>query len=128
MSEEFIVARLAEVSAVTDLVGTRVYPGTAPTNCPRPYLVYTRITTPRVRSTKGLSGLASPRYQIDAWAATATEAKQVIAAVRAALDGYKGRLAGVRVLGVITADESSDSEIEAGLFRHRGEFVVWHNE
>jgi hypothetical protein len=128
MSEAFIVARLAEVSAVTALVGTRVYPGVAPTNAIRPYVVYTRITTPRVRSTKGLSHLASPRYQIDAWAASALEAKAVIDAVRDALDGYKGTLVGVRVGGVITQDESADSEIEAGLYRHRGEFTVWHDE
>lgn len=128
MSEEFIVARLKQVQAVTDLIAHRIFPGVAPTGSQVPYVTYNRITTPRVRSTKGLSGLASPLYQIDAWARDAVTAKAIMKVIIAALDGYKGTLAGVRVGGVITEDESSGNDPESGLCSRRGDFTIWHNE
>jgi len=128
MSEEFIYARLTGTPAVTALVNHRVYPNAAPTGSPRPYVVYNRITTLRVRSTKGRSGLASPRYQIDAWADSAASAKQVLNECILSLDGYIGTLANVRVSGVITDDQSSDQDAETGLYRHRADFIIWHYE
>lgn len=128
MSEQFVYYQLANTNAVTTLVADRIYPDIAPTKTLLPYVTFQRISTPRIRDLKGLSGLAYPRFQIDAWATSRLSAKEVIDAVRAAFDGQSGNTSGIAVKAVSIQDEAADIDAESGLYRARADFYIWHNE
>ena len=70
MIGEGVFAFLATQSAVNQLTGTRIVPDMSPKNMDYPRLVYTRISTTRPKVLQGLVGVATARYQIDAWGLT----------------------------------------------------------
>ncbi len=85
-------------------VSNRVYPLRAPQTVAMPYLVYRRISTPQdyahgrlMDPTPGPTGIQTPRFQIDGFAATFAGMRQIANEVRAALSGYVGMMGAVRV-------------------------------
>jgi hypothetical protein len=107
VSELAVYTLLKDAAGVAALVAGRVYPLQAPQNATAPFIVYQRISSRRVRSVDGPSGLAQPRIQVDAYAATYAGAKALASAIRTALDGYRGTVAGVRV-GAIALVSDTD--------------------
>ena len=91
-AEEAIYTKLLATTPVTALVVSRVYPAYLPESANLPAVVYQRISGPRVQNMDG-SGTAHPRIQITSWGATYKKAKELSAAVRVALDGFKGTIA-----------------------------------
>ncbi|MBV5268975.1 MAG: DUF3168 domain-containing protein, partial [Afipia sp.] len=63
-------------AGIAAIVGTRVFPIKIPQGTPPKVssIVYTRISGAGVYHMGGDSGLAMPRYQLDAWAPTADAA------------------------------------------------------
>jgi hypothetical protein len=117
--EEAIYAHLSTFAGLTALTGARIYPMRAPENVPMPLVVYQRISTVRWPVFGYVdTGLARPRIQLTAWAATATAAKTVKEQVRAALQGWHGTVAGVEILRGYIADERDlfdEEKQEAGM-------------
>lgn len=128
--EEALYTHLTDDAGVAALVSARVYPLVAPQDVARPYLVYQRISTPRVRSHSGPSGLAHPRFQITAVASTYGSARSLANAVRAALDGYSGAMGdapGVQTAGFLD-NEAENYLDDIPAYVVRMDFILWHAE
>lgn len=128
MIEEDLAAFLLAGAAVAALVENRLYPLTIEQKAELPALTYQRISGPRVRSLKGPSKLAHPRFQIDCWGSTYGSAKTVAQAVRQRLDGYRGLMGSTSVGEVILESDTDDFEPDTGLYRVSMDFIIWHKE
>ncbi len=131
--EEAIYTILTGDGVVGPLIATRVYPGLAPQEATLPYVVYDRISTPRVRSLDGTSDLAHPRHQITSWATTYAGAKALATAVRNALDDYSGAVGAETIDDAYIDDEGDVANLSPGvderrMFGVRQDFVIWHRE
>ncbi len=125
--EEALFAHLSADAGVAALVGNRIYPIEAPQEAVLPYVVYQRISGPRVRSHSGPSHLAQPRFQITGAAATYPSLRAVMNAVRVALDGFRGTMGsgpGVDVGGAFVENELDSEEG----FVSRLDVTLWHRE
>lgn len=89
-----IANQLLATSAVTALLGQRIYHMRAPEGEPAPYAVFTRIDDPQEHSCGDDDGLGSPFYQISVYADDSAEADTAATAIVAALRDYKGTLGG----------------------------------
>ena len=90
-AETAIVAYLAASGRVTALVSSRIYPVMAPADGALPSVVYQRISGPRELLHDGPSGQSEARLQLSVTAERYATCKEVIQALRMALDGQKGR-------------------------------------
>ncbi len=103
--ERGLRALLIADATVSALVGTRIYPLEAPGEADLPLIVYRRIGSLPARSHDG----AHPpevRVQLSLYAAHYSELAEIEAAVRGALDGYRGALDDVS--GLVLVDNSAD--------------------
>ena len=123
--EEALYEHLKNNAGVSALVGNRIYPIEAPQEAALPYLVYQRISGPRVRSHSGPSGLAHPRFQITGAAEAYPALRNVLNAVRVALDGFRGTMGGGVSVGAALVENELDSEES---FVSRLDVVLWHAE
>lgn len=127
--EEALVTRLAAVSAVTTLVGSRVYPLRAPEGVAQPFLVYQRVAAPPRETAFGTDpGIARPRFQLVAWATSYATAKAVATAVRQALQRYRGTVGGVEILDIFVEFDEDLHDDEVHLFGALTDFSVIHRE
>jgi hypothetical protein len=126
-----IYARLAGASPVTALVGTRIFPMVSQTPSQPPYVVYSTVGGTTWNSMSGQTGLAQSRVQVDAYATTYASAQAIAAAVRDALDGFRGMAGGVRVGGIsrqATPLEFYEADVDPRLFRVSQDYIVTHDE
>jgi len=119
---------LTDDTDIAAIVATRVYPIILPQNPTMPAITYQRISTPRVSSTTGPSGLASPRIQVDCWAETYAAVKALSDTVRTAVDGYSGTMDTFTVYGVIVESEQDLYEPDAVYYRTSLDLIIWHKE
>lgn len=96
MVEDALYSILRADAGVTGWVGDRVYFMEAPQEVTLPALVYQRIDTDRGMAHDGPEGYAVATFQITCMG-TLGQAPQVAEAVRQALHGYRGEVAGVQV-------------------------------
>lgn len=131
--ESSIVSLLRADADVATLVSTRIYPNYAPHNYTLPCIVYTRLSTDRVRSADGPNGLLEASFQLSCWAATYAGAKTLSQAVRLCLDDYNGMADGVTI-DVITLDNELDAPLVEPDNEERTEhgaileFTIWFRE
>lgn len=62
---EVAIARLKQISALTALVGTRIYNAVAPQKCSSPFVVVRLASDQRDAHLRGLVGLGRTRVQVD---------------------------------------------------------------
>jgi hypothetical protein len=126
--EEALVHKLTTTSTITTLIGTRIYPLVFPAGATMPCLVYQRISTPRIHTHEGASGLAQPRFQLTCWSATYGGAKALANAVREALDGFKGSIQGVQVGATFIQNELDQREADTKLYSVIQDYTISHQE
>lgn len=85
IQSDILTALLAD-SAVTAIVGARIYPMRIPQGADLPAIVYQKISSVPVNSLDGDSGLDSVRMQFTSWASTYSVAADLSAKVRAAIN------------------------------------------
>ena len=110
--EQMLVKELQATAAVTALVGTRIYPQVAPQGTTADYVTYEGSGNP-IQDHGGSGGLYRARVSFLCHSATYANAKAVAAAIRAALDGFRGTMQGVSVgscLQEMEADAGFDDE------------------
>ena len=112
------------VKAIT----TRCYPVTIPQSPTYPLILYTKITGMRDHTLRGASGHAHPRFQIEAWAETYTEAKTLADAIRNALDDYSGTVLGTVIGSCLIDSEQDVYESEIEVYRVLQDYFIWHEE
>lgn len=121
----FLLADAAISSAVG---GARVFPVVVPQGETRASVVYARISGEGDYHTQGPSGLARPRYQIDAYAKTQDEAAALANLVQDRIDGYRGLMGSVPVQGVFLESERDDYHDAAKLHRVSRDYVIFYAE
>jgi len=95
--EAFIFQRLTSQTAVSSLVGTRVFPLMAPMATPLPLVVYQRTGVDRPRSLAGNVGNPVVTLQLTSYDTSYTNVKAIARAVWLALDNWTGTTAGVTI-------------------------------
>lgn len=96
------MALLAGSPELAALVGPRIRWGRMPAaGAVLPYVTLAEIELPRVYTADGGTGRRRCLVQADAWGGDDQAATEVSDAVISALDGYRGQLAGVRILSVM---------------------------
>lgn len=113
---------VALVASVED----RIYPGKAPQKVTTPYVVYSKISSPRDHTHDGASGLCKSRIQVAIFSEDYLEVKQVVDSVREALDGYKGTSEGVRIDSCLLINEQDLPE--PTMEQVSLDFQIIHNE
>jgi hypothetical protein len=114
----------SSVKAIT----TRCYPSTLPQNPTYPLILYAKVTGERINDLSGPSGMAHPRFQIEAWAETYAAAKSLANAIRVCLNGYRGTSGTVRIGSFLIQSERDIYEPEAACHRVVMDYAIWHNE
>jgi hypothetical protein len=105
-SPEQVLKHRIESSTVTaQLLGFRVYPIVAPVSAALPFAVYQRSVIERNQTLSVPVGVPRVSVQIDTYAATYEEARQIADALRANLDGWSGSAYGVDVKHVALESE-----------------------
>ena len=123
----------AKLTAAATAAAGRIYPKIRPAKAALPAITYQRITTERVRSHTGPSGLAYPRFQINAWAATWDAANALAVEIRTALDGSIGTWDDADVQACDLEDEGDLEAVPtegASRMRHgiRQDYIIRHAE
>jgi len=95
--EAFIFQRLTSQTAVSSLIGSRVFPMIAPTGTQLPLVVYQRTGVDRPRSLTGNVGNPVVTLQLTSYGTSYTSVKSIARAVRLALDNWTGTTAGVTI-------------------------------
>jgi hypothetical protein len=112
---------LSATAAVTALVSTRIYPNNVPQNVIMPYISYTIVSTEPTLTKDVISPLDTIRISLDIYSVNYDTSQQIGAAVRKALDGYKG-IINSQAVQRITFDGQGDGEYEPELN------VYWQNQ
>lgn len=118
MIEAVFVAALDAAGPVTSIASTRIYAVRRPEGENGAAVVITRMGSEPVNSLDGYSGLDYARLEVVCYAQTLLEAKQLAAAVSAAIDAAV-------TLRAIRTNEFDDQDPETREFVVVLEFNVW---
>lgn len=120
---------LLAVPAVAGLVGDRIGPIPLPQAPELPAITFQRISTPRQLRLAGPSGLAAARVQLDIWAQSHSQAREVFEAVRLNADGQSALVEGFEVQKFGVEGGPRDFyEHETKLHRVSTDLVIYHVE
>jgi len=129
--EQGIYARLSGQSGVTNLVGTRIYPGVAPLNAAFPYLTYSKVSGIRIHAMESDPGLAHPRMRVSTWSTSYTQVKAIALQVRTALQDYSATTGGIPFQRIFFENEYDLPEIDLGSKKitHQlvQDYIAWHS-
>lgn len=95
--EAFLFQRLTSQTAVSQYIGSRVYPLLAPTGTVMPLVIYQRTGVDRPQSLAGNVGNPVVTLQLTTYGTSYTSVKTIARAVRLAVDGWTGTTAGVTI-------------------------------
>lgn len=117
---EAIRALLLGDTAVTALVGTRIYPVHMPLGADVPNITIHEISGPE----DYVTGHGYPRYQISCWSETFTEATTIKKAVKASLNRFKGIVYGLNIQNISFLDSVDLYEEESKLYHIPLDFQI----
>lgn len=112
-AERTLYSILSSTGAVTQLVGDRIYPVQIDQGAGLPAIAYQQISGPREHNVSGPIGWVRARYQITAWADTYLDAIDLATAIRVAVDGYSGTIAGLVIDHIFVVDEGDVPDLSA---------------
>ncbi len=122
-------SQLVNDTDVAAIVGTRVYPVKMPLGYTLPCISYQRISSERYPFLDGPSGRAIPRFQVDCYADTYSEVRDLAGKVRLALDGFKGTLGTESNVGGISIQSERDLwEDNTDVYRVTQDYLIPHIE
>lgn len=104
-------------SAVSALVGQRVYPTQAPQDVVRPFIVYRLVAAVPQNQLSGTPGIDNRRVQIDCYAESYAAVKEILSAVRDELE-WADRCH-------CKNENPVDFEPDTRLFRASADFSLW---
>jgi Protein of unknown function (DUF3168) len=116
------------------LIGDRIFPAPAPQNAGMPFVTFQRVSTERVYSDDGRSGLAGPTIQIDCWAdapeyaGSYGAAKEIAEAIRLELESFRGMWGPIRIQEVTITSENDLYEGQDRTRRVTVDYRIWHDE
>ncbi len=111
--EACLFQRLTSQTAVSSLIGSRVFPLLAPTGTPLPLVVYQRTAVERPQSLAGNVGNPVVTLQLTTYGTSYTNVKSIARAVRLAVDGWTGTTAGVTIQRTTLVTEADGVDMPA---------------
>lgn len=127
--EEGLVTYLRSVSAITAVVGQRIYPRLVPqgnqSGSNLPAITYQMVSGNPLQSLSGSSGFTTERIQLNCWALDDSTARSLRELLRLNLDGYAGLMGTVTAYAVLVeskgalpfrASEETDARRQYGHF------------
>lgn len=105
--EEALRTALAADATLAAIVAARIYPVVAPQGTVTAYVTYEKVAGNPHHDHGGAGSLRWARISYMCHAPTYSQAKAAAAAIRSALDGYRGTLSGVSI-GSILSEEDAD--------------------
>lgn len=129
-----LYAYLSAQASITALVATRIYPGQAPENATKPYIVLHVRTERRFPSVSGPSGMVRRRLQTNIMASSQLSARAVFDALRDRLDGFRNGLMGAEnVLSVNLEDfrpqvTPPTTGADPGVWEMQADWIVLYGE
>lgn len=111
--EAFLYQRLTSQTAVSSLIGSRVFPLLAPTGTPLPLVVYQRTSVERPQSLTGNVGNPVVTLQLTTYGTSYTSVKTIARAVRLAVDNWTGTTAGVTIQRTTLVTEADGVDMPA---------------
>ena len=121
-----LVNYLEGVTAISDLVGTRIYPVRLPQKPTLPAIVYTQVAGPQIETLEGCVA-HNPHFQIDCYSKNPLEAWTVADAVEGALNLFSGVMnAEEQVSASIKINREDIFEENVDDYRVALDFSIWH--
>ncbi len=109
----------------------RIYPNWKPQNCPLPAISFFRVHGRHETVHQGGAGLCESRYQLDVWAPTYKECRDLGEVLRGLLLGFKGQWFDLTV-AVPSMEENDTGEsaegAEVNTQRLSFDIQIWHQE
>ena len=106
--ETVLRSALVSSTSVTTMVGQRIYPLLAPKTAALPFITWRRSGIERQHTLAGPMGVPNVSVEIQSYAATYEDARELADRVRLVLDGYGGTVNNVEVKHVSLEQESDD--------------------
>jgi hypothetical protein len=106
--EAVLRVALANSTAVSSLVGTRVYPVVAPVEAVYPFVTWRRVAVQRLQTLSIPAGTPKVTLDYSIYGATYDQARQVADAMRTVLDGYTGTVDNTTVQRANVENETDD--------------------
>lgn len=126
--EAAFYAQLCATSALSALVGTRIYPLGLPHGVTLPAVTFQRVSGPRLRTLGNTNLGGAARFQVSCWGESYADASAVAAAVRTLdnFDGLMGGAGGVTVRAIQQQNEVHLRDPETQWAHVALDFTVWH--
>jgi hypothetical protein len=125
--EEAVYTYLLGITAITDIVSTRIYPAVLPQGVDLPALTYMQISNPVHHDVD----IAYPRMQISSWAENYADVKSLFYAVKEAMQRYKGVMggaSGVKVSQVVFLDSFDAYNQATGIWHIPSDYKIIYRE
>lgn len=106
--EAVLRSALVSTTVVTSMVGTRVYPLLAPKTAALPFITWRRAGVNREHTLAGPMGMPSVTVEMQSFANTYEDARELADRVRLVLDGYRGTVNNTEVKSVSLENELDD--------------------
>lgn len=106
--ETVLRSALVSSTSVTAMVSQRIYPLLAPKTAALPFITWRRSGIERQHTLAGPMGLPNVSVEMQSFAATYEDARELADRVRLVLDGYGGSVNNVEVKHVSLEQESDD--------------------
>lgn len=133
--EEAIYSKLTSTTAITNLVGTRIYPLQLPQNPTYPAIAYQCVSRTPIRDSDNALGLLRSRFQFDIYTLRDVpdqsgdiNALNIAAALRSTLDTWRETIDSIRV--VLSMYDSENMSYIGGLnlYQISIDFMITHEE
>ena len=125
MIETGIHALITQSSGFQGIAGTRLYPVLLPEEPILPAATYQRISTKALYTLDDRVNFTQVRLQIDTWAGTYSQAKDLHEAINGVLDNFSGDLPdGTHVYGIQLFTCNDLYESEARIYRVTADYMI----
>ena len=114
-------------TAITDIVGSRIYAQKLPQAATFPSLVYNRVSTQRTYSHSGDSNMTSPRIQYSCFAETYEEAKDLAEQIVSEMSGFKGTAGSSTIYSTFVDNELDLIDPESKLYFIPVDLMITYN-
>jgi len=117
--------RILSQSAVTNLIGTRLYLVDAGENPPTPYATFSVDVLDVAKSHEGQGGFETFQLEVEVSAKSSVSAIRIAQAIRGAIVNFSGDVAGTFINTVSLSGQSSSRNAKGNLFGQFLDFTVY---
>jgi hypothetical protein len=131
--EAVLRSALVASTAVTSIIGTKIYPVVAPASTGLPFVTWRRTGIERTQTLSSPMGMPRVSVEYSIYGTTYEQARSVADAMRVVLDGYGGTVDNTEVKQTSLEDESDDFVQLAGadlppVYQVTQQYDIWWQE